>query len=87
MANKMCCSCCTGYPSSNLVYLPFKYNIPGHNPPEGSEEDKEVAALVCQTCFDEAHDPLLYPVHEAIINMNLVRVEKPNLTFSPEGHK
>lgn len=75
-----CCSCAADVPKSRLAYLAFHYNVPGEEDVEGG---KEAAALVCPTCFEEAHDPLLYHVHEALINANLIRVEKPNLMFTP----
>jgi hypothetical protein len=76
----LCCSCCAEVPQARLAYLPFHYNVPG-----GGESQPDAAALVCPDCFAEANDPGLFPVHEALINMNLIRVEKPNMKFTPEG--
>jgi hypothetical protein len=80
MGSNLCCSCAEEVPHTKLVYLPFKYNVPGV--PE--DKDKEAAALVCEECFSEANNPALYPVHEALINCNLIRVELPSKRFTPK---
>lgn len=75
----LCCSCAEEVPRTKLNYLEFRYNIPGE------KEEQSAAALVCAGCFTEAHDPALFPVHEALINCNLIRVERPNKMFTPPG--
>ena len=77
----LCCSCANEVEESHLSYLEFQYNVPGETAQNGA------VALVCPDCFKEAHDPKLFPVHEALINSNLVRVERPSKRFTPENWK
>ena len=65
--------------ASEHCYVTFRYQVPCIGDPE-----RTLVAVVCQRCEAESKDALLFPVVEAFINVTVIRIENPDMMFTPE---
>ena len=78
-ATEWCCCCRKEMEdASEHCYVTFRYQVPCIGSPE-----RVLVAVVCQKCEEESKDPSLYPVVESLINANIIRIENPDMIFTP----
>ena len=72
----ICCGVDISDPASQ-EYVRFRYQIPGH------PTENILTAVVCHTCADDSDNKLKFPAIEALINARVIRIENPNIKFTP----
>lgn len=76
----ICCCCFDKLDKSKEeAFVNFRYQIPGQMKPE-----QILIAVVCDPCAKESDDPKLFPVIEALINAKMIRLQHPDLIFTPK---
>lgn len=75
----LCCCCGKEMPDiKEHSYVNFRYQVPTLDLAEAV-----LVAVVCQSCAVEANSPNLFPVVEAFINARVIRIEHPEMVFTP----
>lgn len=71
------CCCCAADLQGQHEYVKFRYQVPGKT------AEQVMTAAVCPTCAQESDTKVLFPVIEALLNARIIRMEYPDLKFTP----
>lgn len=63
-------------------YVNFRFQIPCTDSLE-----QVLVAVVCPQCATDSDNPKMFPIIEALINAKIIRIEKPDLLFTPKDRK